>query len=109
MAVLVTCQAISKHFGTRTLFDGLSISFADGERVGFLGPNGAGKTTFLKMLADLEQVDGGEVNRRRSARIGFLPQEDRFSDGQRLCRCWETRWRIILWSRTSATRRWRSR
>ncbi|MCH7839987.1 MAG: ABC-F family ATP-binding cassette domain-containing protein [Planctomycetes bacterium] len=81
MAVLVTCQAISKHFGTRTLFDGLSISFADGERVGFLGPNGAGKTTFLRMLADLEQVDGGEVNRRRSARIGFLPQEDRFSDG----------------------------
>ena len=81
MAVLVTCQAISKHFGTRTLFDGLSISFAEGERVGFLGPNGAGKTTFLRMLADLEQADGGEVNRRRSVRIGFLPQEDRFSDG----------------------------
>ena len=81
MGILVTCQAISKHFGTRTLFDDLSISFADDERVGFLGPNGAGKTTFLKILADLEQVDGGEVNRRRSARICFLPQEDRFPDG----------------------------
>jgi len=81
MGTLVTCRAISKHFGTRTLFDGLSISFADDERVGFLGPNGAGKTTFLKILAGLEQVDGGEVNRRRSARIGFLPQEDRFPDG----------------------------
>ncbi|UCG16702.1 MAG: ABC-F family ATP-binding cassette domain-containing protein [Phycisphaerales bacterium] len=81
MAILVTCHAISKHFGTRMLFDDLSISFADDERVGFLGPNGAGKTTFLKILADLEQVDGGKVNRRRSARIGFLPQEDRFPVG----------------------------
>ena len=81
MGILVTCDAVSKHFEPRSLFDGLSISFADGERVGFLGPNGAGKTTFLKILAGLEQTDGGEVNRRRSARIGFLPQEDRFPDG----------------------------
>ncbi len=81
MSVLVTCHRISKHFGTRTLFEDLSISFADKERVGFLGPNGAGKTTFLRMLAGLEPVDGGEINRRRSVRICFLPQEDRFPDG----------------------------
>ncbi|MEK6674694.1 MAG: ABC-F family ATP-binding cassette domain-containing protein [Planctomycetota bacterium] len=81
MATLLTTKAISKHFGTRTIFDRLSISFEDGEHVGFLGPNGAGKTTFLKILTGLSQVDGGEVNRRRSARIGFLPQEDRFPDG----------------------------
>ncbi|MCH8053494.1 MAG: ATP-binding cassette domain-containing protein, partial [Planctomycetes bacterium] len=65
MGILVTCQAISKHFGTHTLFDDLSISFADDERVGFLGPNGAGKTTFLRIMAGLEQIDGGEVIRRR--------------------------------------------
>jgi len=81
VAVLVTCKAISKHFGRRELFDGLSICFDDDERVGFLGPNGAGKTTFLKILAGLEHADSGEVNRRRSARIGFLPQEDRFPEG----------------------------
>jgi len=81
MAALLTCNAISKHFGTRELFNGLSISFADDEHVGFLGPNGAGKTTFLKILAGLVQTDAGEVSRRRSARIGFLPQEDRFADG----------------------------
>ncbi len=81
MAVLVTCNAIAKHFGTRDLFHGLSISFSDGERVGFLGPNGSGKTTFLKILAGLEQVDGGEVTRRKPARIGFLPQEDQFPAG----------------------------
>ncbi len=81
MGVLVTCQKVSKHFGTRALFDGLSISFGEDERVGFLGPNGAGKTTFLRIMAGLEKIDGGEVIRRRSARIGFLPQEDRFPAG----------------------------
>ena len=81
MATLLTCQAISKHFGTRELFHGLSISFSDNEHVGFLGPNGAGKTTFLRILAGLTDADGGEISKRRSARIGFLPQDDRFPDG----------------------------
>ncbi len=81
MATLLTCNGISKHFGSRELFNDLSISFADKEHVGFLGPNGSGKTTFLKILAGLVQPDGGEVNRRRSARIGLLPQEDRFPVG----------------------------
>ena len=78
MATLLTCKAISKHFGTRELFHDLSISFADDEHVGFLGPNGAGKTTFLRILAGLLPADSGEISKRRSARIGFLPQEDRF-------------------------------
>lgn len=81
MATLLTCNAISKHFGTRDLFTDLSVSFADDEHVGFLGPNGAGKTTFLKIMAGLVQADSGEVNRRRSAKICFLPQEDRFVEG----------------------------
>jgi len=81
MATLLNCNAVSKHFGTRDIFNCVSISFHDGEHVGFLGPNGAGKTTFLKILAGLVHADSGEVNRRQSARIGFLPQEDRFADG----------------------------
>ena len=81
MGTLLTCTAISKHFGTRELFEDLSIGFGDDEHVGFLGPNGAGKTTFLKILAGLVQPDGGEISKRRSARIGFLPQEDRFDAG----------------------------
>lgn len=81
MAQLLTCQAISKHFGTRELFHELSISFSDDEHVGLLGPNGAGKTTFLKIIAGLVSPDGGEISKRRSAKIGFLPQEDSFSSG----------------------------
>ena len=81
MATLLTCHEISKHFGTRELFEGLSIHFSDGQRIGFLGPNGAGKTTFLRILAGLEHCDGGNVSARRGARVCFLPQEDRFASG----------------------------
>src|SRR5689334_11307587 len=78
MATLLTCRSLSKAFGMRELFAGLSISFADGERVGFLGPNGAGKSTLIKIMAGLEQPTDGDLEIRRSARIGYLPQEDRF-------------------------------
>ena len=71
MATLITCSALSKHYGTRALFEGVSVSFEDGERVGFLGPNGAGKTTFLRILTGLERADSGEVSRRRSIRISI--------------------------------------
>ena len=81
MATLLTAQAISKHFGTREIFDNLSICFTDGEHVGFLVPNGAGKTTFLRILAGLLDADSGEVSKWRLARIGFLPQENRFQPG----------------------------
>ena len=81
MATLLTTNAISKHFGTREIFGNLSISFDEGEHVGFLGPNGAGKTTFLRIVAGLGAADSGEISKRRSARICFLPQEDSFPHG----------------------------
>ena len=81
MATLLTTNAISKHFGTREIFGNLSISFDEGEHVGFLGPNGAGKTTFLRIVAGLVAADSGEISKRRSTRICFLPQEDSFPHG----------------------------
>jgi ATP-binding cassette subfamily F protein uup len=80
MATVVACQGICKAYGLRELFDDLSIGFEDGEHVGFLGPNGAGKTTFLRIVADVETADRGQVNRRRSARIVYMPQTDEFGD-----------------------------
>ncbi len=80
MATLLTTQSISKAYG-RELFSGVSISLADGERVGMIGPNGSGKTTLLKILAGMEHPDDGEVNTRRNARIVYLPQNDEFPAG----------------------------
>ncbi|MFN0138122.1 MAG: ABC-F family ATP-binding cassette domain-containing protein [Phycisphaerae bacterium] len=82
MATLLTCKNLSKHYGSRDLFVELSIGFDEDEHVGLLGPNGSGKSTFLKMIAGLVDPDSGELNRRRGARIGYLPQEDVFPTGE---------------------------
>jgi ATP-binding cassette subfamily F protein uup len=81
MSLLLRCDSVSKSFGTRNLFRGISISFDDTERTGLIGPNGSGKSTLLKILAGLETHDSGQITARRNLRLGYLPQEDRFEPG----------------------------
>ncbi len=78
MSILLSCQDLSKSFGARPLFTGLSFGLLDGERTGLIGPNGMGKSTLLKILAGLESPDHGTLSLRRSLRIGYLEQQDRF-------------------------------
>jgi ATP-binding cassette subfamily F protein uup len=79
MPLLLTTQNIAKSFGPRKLFEGITLGLYDGDRAGMFGPNGAGKSTFLKILAGREHADEGTIEARRSVRIGYLPQEDRFT------------------------------
>jgi ABC transport system ATP-binding/permease protein len=81
MTLLLNCSGLSKAFGARPLFQGISISFDDTERTGLIGPNGSGKSTLLKILAGIEQPDDGTIETRRNLRLGYLPQEDRFPAG----------------------------
>jgi ATP-binding cassette subfamily F protein uup len=60
------------------LFKDISIGFDDTERTGLIGPNGSGKSTLLKILAGIEHYDSGNLTSRRSLRLAYLPQEDRF-------------------------------
>lgn len=78
MAILLSCRELSKTFGARPLFEGLSFGLFEGERAGLIGPNGAGKSTLLKILAGLETPDGGEVAFRRGLKIHYVAQQDRF-------------------------------
>ncbi len=78
MAILLSCQDLTKSFGSRPLFEGLSFGLSDGERTGLIGPNGAGKSTLLKILAGQETPDGGSITPRRGLRLGYLAQQDRF-------------------------------
>ncbi|NNN05612.1 MAG: ABC-F family ATP-binding cassette domain-containing protein [Elusimicrobia bacterium] len=80
MPILLSCQKLSKSFGVRPLFEGLSFGLFDGERTGMIGPNGAGKSTLLRILAGLETPDEGELSLRRGLRTGYLAQQDRFED-----------------------------
>jgi len=58
---MISVQSVSKAFGPKKLFEEVDVAFAPGNRYGLTGPNGAGKTTFMKILADDEPADSGEV------------------------------------------------
>ena len=78
MSLLLSARSIAKSFTHRPLFADLSLDLRAGEKIGLIGPNGAGKSTLLKILAAVEVPDAGERTAARSARLGYLPQEDIF-------------------------------
>ncbi len=78
MAILLSCQNLSKRFGARPLFEGLSFGLCEGERSGLIGPNGTGKSTLLKILSGQETQDDGTLAPRRGLRVGYLAQQDIF-------------------------------
>jgi len=81
MALLLTAQTLSKSYGHRHLFSGITLGLYDEDRAGMFGPNGAGKSTFLKILAGLEHPDEGTLERRKGIRVGYVAQEDKFAAG----------------------------
>ena len=81
MAFLFRCDDLTKSFGPRRLFTGISISFEDGERTGLIGPNGSGKSTLMKILAGLEHPDEGTLTNRRGLKLGYVSQADQFAPG----------------------------
>ena len=68
-------------FGSRTLFDNLTFTIEEGERVGLIGVNGSGKSTLMKLLAGVSRPDSGELQMQRGSRVTYLPQEPLFAEG----------------------------
>ncbi len=73
---LVSCQSISKSFGTQCLFSDLSLGFFEGERLGLIGPNGSGKSTLLKILAAEETPSSGSISCKRNLNLVAVSQDD---------------------------------
>src|ERR1700723_2185575 len=78
MSVLLTCDAISKSFGSRTVFCDFPLSRPDSARLGIIGPNGAGKSTFLQILGGSMSPDDGTVSIRKGVRLAMVVQDPRF-------------------------------
>jgi len=67
---------VTKHFGAQTILDQVNFALGPRSRVGVVGPNGVGKSTLLRILAGVEQPDGGTVVRvPASLQVGYLMQE----------------------------------
>lgn len=72
---MITVSALTKSFGGRTLFEGVTFKLLPGRRVALVGGNGVGKTTLLEIVVGDQQPDSGEVHIGKGTRIGYLPQE----------------------------------
>ncbi len=74
----IQAKDISKAYGEKVLFQGISLSIAQGQKVALIARNGTGKTTLLNILAGLDQPDEGYCTYRTGLRIAYLPQDPSF-------------------------------
>jgi ATP-binding cassette subfamily F protein 3 len=72
---LIQLTAAGKRFGPKLLFDGLNWLVTPRDRVGLVGANGTGKSTLLKVLAGIDTLDYGSLQRMKGITAGYLPQE----------------------------------
>ncbi|HEY8966325.1 MAG TPA: ABC-F family ATP-binding cassette domain-containing protein [Candidatus Methylacidiphilales bacterium] len=72
---MLTISGVSKSFGSRTLFEDVSLQINVGERIAIVGPNGAGKSTLFSLIMGVNEPDSGTIVREKGITFGFLPQE----------------------------------
>ena len=82
MAPIINAQGISKAFGSTQLFQDVSFTVSEGDRIGLIGPNGSGKSTLLRILAGDESPDNGNIAIRKRVRLACVLQESRFASGE---------------------------
>lgn len=80
MASYLQVENISKSYGDRTLFRGISFNINEGDKIALVAPNGTGKSSLLKILAGIDSSDhGGEVKFMRDIRVAFLDQNTSYN------------------------------
>ena len=81
MPPLINIRSVSKAFGAEPLFQNVSFTVSDGDRIGLIGPNGSGKSTLLRMLAGTVPADEGEIAVRKRLRMSCVEQVSEFRPG----------------------------
>ena len=75
---IINIEHISKIYGDKVLFEDASFGVHQGDKIGIIGINGTGKSTLLKMVAQAEEPDAGQIIRQNSLKIAYLPQNPEF-------------------------------
>ena len=78
MPPLINVRSIAKAFGAEPLFQNVSFTVSEGDRVGLIGPNGSGKSTLLRILAGSLTPDEGEIAFRKRLRLSYVEQVSEF-------------------------------
>lgn len=81
MIPFVDVQNLSKSFGEQWLFDDISFSIGQGQRIGLIARNGTGKSTLLSILCGREAYDSGSIIYKRDLTVGYLEQSPSFNAG----------------------------
>ena len=81
MPPIINVQKISKAFGATPLFQDVSFTVSEGDRIGLIGPNGSGKSTLLRILAGTEEPDTGNLAVRKRLRLSYVEQDAKFKPG----------------------------
>ena len=82
MPPIVNAQAIGKAYGASPLFEDISFTVSEGDRIGLIGPNGSGKSTLLGILSGGIEPDSGVVSVRRHTRLSYVIQDSQFAPGE---------------------------
>ena len=83
---VLTVNDLHKSYGTRTVFDGVSFSIEEGEKVGFIGANGSGKSTLFRIVAGEEGYEAGTLAFQRGLSVGYVAQEPVFEETDTILR-----------------------
>src|SRR3981081_1074171 len=78
---IISSQGLSKRYGVAPLFQNISFTVSEGDRIGVIGPNGSGKSTLLEMLIGRVKPDSGDVAIRKGTRLSTIAQISEFADG----------------------------
>ena len=76
----LSVENISKSYGERVLFEGLTFGLSQGDKVALIANNGTGKTSMLKIIAGKDVTESGKITLRKGIRIGYLEQEPSFNE-----------------------------
>jgi ATP-binding cassette subfamily F protein uup len=79
---IINAQGLSKRYGTAPLFQNISFTVSEGDRIGLIGPNGSGKSTLLEILHGRVKPDSGNVAIRKGTRLSCVSQISEFAAGE---------------------------
>jgi ABC transport system ATP-binding/permease protein len=82
LAPIISAQGLSKRYGVAPLFQNISFTVSEGDRIVLIGPNGSGKSTLLEILSGRVKPDSGNVATRKRIRFSYVPQISEFAPGE---------------------------